>query len=222
MSNVIHLQSGTAVVIDDLVKAAYDALADGHVTFGEVVHLGGLLAGKVSRFVQLSGAEKKEVVLAAVEKGLEKVLSEKVKTLPEGDRETFEKKIKSAVEFVKQVLPSVLELVVSVAKGKLEIANVKKTCLSKALLTLRCISRQVPQVPVLATVANLAESALGKKEDVSEPETKTEQVPPASVQVDLVIPKEETPKPEEGASNTASEQSQKEVPSETQEESRKE
>ena len=159
----VTLQSGTAVVIDDLVKAARDALADGEVTFGEVVQLGGLLAGKVNRFAGLSGPEKQKVVIAAVEKALELTLAEKAKSLPEADREAFEKKVQTAVAFAKETLPAVLNLAVDAANGKLDLGRAKKTCLQTLLLALRCVAKQVPQLPVLAAATSAAEQLVAKE-----------------------------------------------------------
>jgi hypothetical protein len=51
------------------------------VTFGELVFLGGKLAGKVSPLVRLSGKEKEQLVLQVVDIALEQVLKEKKKVL---------------------------------------------------------------------------------------------------------------------------------------------
>jgi hypothetical protein len=199
MAHTFTLQSGTAVVIDDLVKAARDALADGEVTFGEVVQLGGLLAGKVNQFAGLSGPEKQKVVIAAVEKALELTLAEKLKTLPEADREAFEKKVQTAVGFAKETLPAVLNLAVDAANGKLDLGHVKKTCLQTLILTLRCVAKQAPQLPMVAAAASAVESLAAK-------ELKDEQAAPA-----------EKPQP-----SKAPEESQAAAPVETQQEPQKE
>ena len=198
-THTVTLQSGTAVVIDDLVKAARDALADGEVTFGEVVQLGGLLAGKVNQFAGLSGPEKQKVVIAAVEKALELTLAEKAKSLPEADREAFEKKVQTAVGFAKETLPAVLNLAVDAANGKLNLGHVKKTCLQTLLLALRCVAKQVPQLPVaVAGIVSVAEEIVAKEL------------------------KDEKPAVEEAQASKAPEESQAAAPVETQQEPQKE
>lgn len=197
MAHTFTLQSGTVVAIDDLVKAATDALADGELTFGEVVHLGGLLAGKVNRFASLSGPEKQKVVVAAVEKALELTLSEKVKSLPEADRDAFEKKVQTAVGFAKETLPAVLTLAVDVANGKLDLGHVKKTCLQTLLLALRCVAKQVPELPLVAAAAGAVET-LAK-------ETKAESDPVATSQVAVEVSATTETKSEEPPQSKAAE-----------------
>lgn len=204
MVHSVTLQSGTAVAIDDLVKAACDALADGELTFGEVVQLGGLLAGKVNRFAGLSGPEKQTVVLAAVAKALELILAEKVKTLPEADREPFEKKVQAAVCFANETLPAVLNLAVDAANGKVDLGRVKKTCIHTLLLALRCVAKQVPQSPVLAAATSVVETLETK-------ETKDEQAAPADAQAQA-----------QAQPSKAPEESQAAAPVETQQEPQKE
>jgi hypothetical protein len=136
-------------MLDDLVKEAYDILSDGEVTFGEIVRLGGSLAGKASRFAHLSGHQKQTLVIRVVEVALEKVLKEKTTSLPEDQRAGFVEKIQRAAQFAKETLPSVLDVAVSAAKGKLEISSVmnKKTCWTAIKLLLRCAGVQVPVLP---------------------------------------------------------------------------
>lgn len=206
MSHTFTLQSGSVVVIDDLVKAARDALADGQVTFGEVVQLGGLLASKVNRFGQLSGPEKQKVVVAAVEKGLELVLDEKLKSLPEAEREAFEKKVKTAVEFAKETLPAVIDVAVSAANGKLDLGRAKKSCLQALLLVLRCVAEQKPGLPLLAEATKAVEQ-----------QVKADKVPAVeTTQVDVAVDSQDKPKTEESEASKAPEESQKEAPSATQ------
>jgi hypothetical protein len=217
MTATVTLQSGTALQIDDLVAAAYDALADGELTFGEMIQLGGLLAGKVNRFVQLSGPEKLKVVLAAVEKALERVLAEKVKSLPEADRAAFEEKVKAAGSFAKDALPAAIALAVDAANGKLGLGHVKKTCLQGLLLALRCASQKMPELPLVKDVAKAVEAKLEEESKEEKADTAPEKI---AVEVPAVLEvktTEEAPEP-----SKALEESQKEVPSETQSEPQKE
>ena len=114
-------------VLDDLTKCVYDVLADGKVTFGEVVTLGGVLASKVSHFVQLSGHQKQAVVMTVVERGLQKILKEKLETIPEDQREAFRQKVEAASVFAKETLPSVLTLAVQASRGELNFGTLVRS-----------------------------------------------------------------------------------------------
>ncbi len=123
-----------------LVKDAADVLADGEVTFGEVVRLGGSLAGKANQFVQLSGHQKKQLVVKAVENALDQILTLKNSTLPEAEREAFQKKIQTAASFAKETLPAVLDVAVQAARGQLNLMKpeVRQTLWSAIVSVLRC------------------------------------------------------------------------------------
>jgi hypothetical protein len=123
-------------VLDELAKEASVALLDGELTFGEIVHLGGLLASKVNQFGHLSGHQKKELVIKSVEIGLTLV----VVSLPEDKKVEFQKKVDAAAAFAKETLPAVLDLACDVAKGKIDLKKpeVQKTCMSLISLLFRC------------------------------------------------------------------------------------
>lgn len=180
------LQSGNAVQIDDLVQCAHDVLADGQVTFGEVVKLGGLLAGKVSQFGRLSGHEKQAVVIFAVERALDRVLEEKKKTLPEEQVDAFRQKVEAAAVFAKETLPAVLEVAVKAAKGELDLGKAKKTCWSLVRLAFQCAGRQVPELP--KAVKDVLED---KKEEPKNTEAPQEPKESAPVQPEPAQPAEE-------------------------------
>jgi hypothetical protein len=141
-----------------LVKDAADVLADGEVTFGEVVRLGGTLAGKASQFVQLSGHQKQQLVVKAVEVALEQILALKNSTLPEAEREAFQQKIKTAASFAKETLPAVLDVAVQAARGQLNLMKpeVRKTLWTAIVSTLRCFGARPPVLPT--PVAQLLEA----------------------------------------------------------------
>jgi hypothetical protein len=161
----VLLESGTAVVIDDLVTFACDALADGQVTFGEVVQLGGLLGSKVSQFSSLSDAEKQKVVVAVFEVAVDQCLKTLVKKLPESERDAFSEKLKAASAFAQETLPSVLELAASAASGKLDFGKAKKTAAKVVSLGCLCLGRKPP-----AGLESLVEEPSKKP---SPPETKS-------------------------------------------------
>lgn len=194
-------QSGIQIVqeqADELLKSAYDCLADGQVTFGEVVTLGGVLGSKVNRLAQLSGSQKQAVVLQIVESALQKVLTEKVASLPEDQQEAFREKVAMAGKFAKETLPSVLQLAVQVAKGTFDFGSlvqtttnlvqqphVQQSCLSGLFGLLRCAGVQVeipsnlPDTPLKRqdTIVHALEHAkekvlAGPEQDVSQTETR--------------------------------------------------
>jgi hypothetical protein len=144
-------QSNTDLkLLNELAMEASLVLSDGKVTFGEIVHLGGILAGKVNQLAHLSGQQKKELVIKSVEEGLKLVLDLKKASLPDD----FEKKISDAAAFVKETLPAVLDLACDVANGKLDLKKpvVKKTCISLFSLLFRCIKAPVPVEPLVVAV----------------------------------------------------------------------
>ena len=141
---------------DEFVQVAFDTLSDGKVTFGEVVQLGGLLAGKVNRFSHLSGLQKQKVVLDVVDGALKRVVSEVASKLPEPERLAFQAKVDLAASFARETLPDVLDVAVQAAKGQIDLGKAKKTCWTAIKLLFQCTGRQVPQVPT-ALVAKVEE-----------------------------------------------------------------
>ena len=178
---ILPLGDTQGVEIGDLVQVAHDALADGHLSFGEVVQLGGLLASKVNRFVGLSGQQKQKVVLGVLEKACSDLLAKRA------EDEAFRAKLVAAQEFAKDVLPSVLDLAVSAAKGKLDIGQVKKSCWSVLRAGLKCASKDlVPLVPIVAIVA--PEVAKEIEAAVQPSEEKSVPVPEESVPAEEARP----------------------------------
>jgi hypothetical protein len=178
-------------VLESLTKSAYDALADGKVTFGEVVTLGGVLAGKVNQIVQLSGHQKQAVVMGVVERGLQMVLQEKLSALPEDQREAYRQKIESACDFVKGTLPSVLTLAVQASRGEINLGKIVETvetvasedgplsCLRVVLPVFQCIRRVQAETPAkLASSVQLEmKSVVGDQFSKETPDPPTEEEP---------------------------------------------
>lgn len=136
-------------LLRELVHDAADVLSDGKVTFGEVVRLGGSLAGKANRFAQISGRQKQELVIQAVDVALKQVLALKMTTLPEDQRETFRLKIESAAAFAKETLPAVLDVAVQAARGQLDLRKpeVRKSLWQSLKSLLKCCGLQAPVLP---------------------------------------------------------------------------
>ncbi len=136
-------------LLRELVHDATDVLSDGKVTFGEVVRLGGSLAGKANRFAQISGQKKQELVIQAVDVALKQVLALKMTTLPEDQREQFRLKVESAAAFAKETLPAVLDVAVQAARGQLDLRKpeVRKSLWQTIKSLLKCCGIQAPVLP---------------------------------------------------------------------------
>ncbi len=136
-------------LLRELVRDAADVLSDGKVTFGEVVRLGGSLAGKANRFAQISGQQKQELVIRAVDVALKQILALKMATLPEDQREPFRLKIESAAAFAKETLPAVLDVAVQAARGQLDLRKpeVRKSLWQTLKSLLKCCGLQAPVLP---------------------------------------------------------------------------
>ena len=175
--------SGIQVTIDDLVKEAHAALADGSLSFGEVVHLGGVLAGKASQFAQLSGKQKQTLVIRAVELALETILSESKAKLGDAEHAEFRKKIEGAASFAKETLPAVLDVAVQAAKGQLNILapQTRRTLWAVLCAVLRCAGVPAPEVPKAIEMAIREPSEVPKGgANPAAGESKVEEVRPAN------------------------------------------
>jgi hypothetical protein len=196
---ILPLADTQGVEVGDLVQVARDALADGHLSFGEVVQLGGLLASKVNRFVGLSGQQKQKVVLGVLEKASSDLLAKRV------DDEAYRAKLVAAQEFAKDVLPSVLDLAVSAAKGRLDLGQVKKSCWSVLRAGLRCVAKDlVPLVPIVATIA----PTVAKEIEVAVEQTQQ----PVVEEKSAPVPEDSAPAEEARPANTVVESNPQEAP----------
>jgi hypothetical protein len=165
-------------VLDELVKEAVAVFSDGEVTFGEVVHLGGVLAGKVSQFGHLSAVDKKELIVTIAELALEIVQTTVVPALPEDKQAEFCSKLETASGFVKETLPAVLDVARDAAQGKFDLGDpvVQKSIWQLIKTLFGCIGVQVPELPtpVVAIVETLKEAPETLK--ALEPETLVKEV----------------------------------------------
>jgi hypothetical protein len=189
-------QSNTPeALLRELSREAADVLADGQVTFGEVVRLGGSLAGKANRFAQISGQQKQALVLQAVDVALKQVLALKMSTLPEDQRDAFRSKIETAASFAKETLPAVLDVAVQAARGQLDLRKpeVRKTLWNTLKTLLGCCGVQVPALPT-----PVQEMIEGQKEP-SAPAP----APVSSQTVELVEQSAKPPQPSETVSSEA-------------------
>lgn len=185
----------------DLVALAREALSDGQLTFGEVVLLGGQLAGKVNQYGQLSGIQKQELVVRALEDALKQVLAAKEAAAPSAaELEAFRQKVQQAVEFAKSTLPAVLTVAVQAARGGLDLKKINKEAVAKGCwtavkLALRCAGVQVPVIPApveAAATVVAASVASGKTPTVDQV---LSVVPPGAGLTVRRLSKPGTPKP---------------------------
>lgn len=174
-------------MFDELVKAAFDVLEDGEVTFGEIVQLGGLLASKVNRIAGLSGPEKKDLVVSVVQAALKRVLLEVAARLPAEKKDAFEAKVKLAGDFARETLPDVLDVAVQAARGQLDLGKAKKTCWTVVKLAFQCAGKQVPVLPKVLSSEEPAPIVV--------PPPVAASAAPSPVAVPQPLP--ESPKPEE-------------------------
>ena len=182
---ILSLGDTQGVEIGDLVELARDALADGHLSFGEIVQLGGLLASKVNRFVGLSGQQKQKVVIGVIDVACKKLLVEKYGRLSDEQYEDYRAKLESAQEFAKVTLPFVLDLAVSAAKGRLDLGTVKKSCWTVLGLALKCVSKgRVPLPPKEATAVAAPQEEAKETSAVQPVEEKTAAVPEGADKVE--------------------------------------
>lgn len=201
-------------LLNELVGAAAGALGDGKLSFGEVVSLGGVLAGKANQIAHLSGAQKKALVLQVVDLALKKLID----AAPEKDKEALSEKVNAAGNFAKEVLPSVLDLAVSAARGKLDLRkpDVRKSCISSITALFHVCRASVGQakkveVPVaLATV--LTPTAVVQEEVVAQveisPSVVSDETPPETQTAAADAAPEESAEPKAEtaqSSNTVSE-----------------
>ena len=179
-------------LLRELAHDAAEVLSDGKVSFGEVVRLGGSLAGKANRFAQISGQQKKELVIQAVDVALKQVLALKMTTLPEDQREPFRVKIEAAASFAKETLPAVLDVAVQAARGQLDLRkpDVRKSLWQTVKSLLRCCGVQAPELPTPVA------AFLGDQKEPSDPapapaEIELSQTAPSHPQPEVSAPSEE-------------------------------
>jgi hypothetical protein len=177
-------------LLRELAHEAAEVLSDGQVSFGEVVRLGGSLAGKANRFAQISGQQKKELVIQAVDVALKQVLALKMTTLPEDQRDPFRAKIETAAAFAKETLPAVLDVAVQAARGQLDLRKpeVRKSVWQTVKSLLRCCGVQAPELPTPVA------AFLGDQKEPSAPapaEIELSQTAPTHPQSEASAPSEE-------------------------------
>lgn len=135
--------STSDAIIADVKRLISECYADGRLDSGDVLKIAVGVAVKVNAVHGMSGVEKKEFVLKAVEAGLREVFP----------GEQYEK---SESKFVRSVLPAVLDIAVSSARGAFALQKPLKqvaSCLSFCLPLLMQKSKVEVQKPCLTSAA---------------------------------------------------------------------
>ena len=134
-------------MVADVKRLIKECYADGHLDFGDVLKIAVGVAGKVNGVREMSGAEKKAFVLKAVEAGLREVFP----------GELFEQ---GESKFVRGILPVVLDIAVSSARGAFALQKpleVATSWFSLCCPVLKAVQKpcltSVPAVPAVPVVA---------------------------------------------------------------------
>ena len=125
-------------MIADVKRLIKECYADGHLDFGDVLKIAVGVAAKVNDVREMSGAEKKAFVLKAVEAGLREVFP----------GELFEQ---AESKFVRSILPVVLDIAVSSARGAFALQ--KPLEVAASWFSLCCPVLKAAQKPCLTSVA---------------------------------------------------------------------
>ena len=124
-------------MVADVKRLIKECYADGHLDFGDVLKIAVGVAGKVNGVREMSGAEKKAFVLKAVEAGLREVFP----------GELFEQ---GESKFVRGILPVVLDIAVSSARGAFALQ--KPLEVATSWFSLCCPVLKAVQKPCLTSV----------------------------------------------------------------------
>ena len=132
-------------MIADVKRLIKECYADGHLDFGDVLKIAVGVAGKVNGVREMSGADKKAFVLKAVEAGLREVFP----------GELFEQ---GESKFVRGILPVVLDIAVSSARGAFALQ--KPLEVATSWFSLCCPVLKAAQKPCLTSVPAPAVAAV--------------------------------------------------------------
>lgn len=117
-----------ASFVKDLIEESVKALEDGELTMNELISLGALLAEKVGVFSQLSGEQKKEIVIHSIQEAITSIIQKEVqKNISTDQLEVFKKKLDTARIFAESTIPLVLSLMVKAAQGQITVTPQTQT-----------------------------------------------------------------------------------------------
>jgi hypothetical protein len=117
-----------ASFVKDLIDEASKALEDGELSMNELISLGALLAEKLGAFSQLTGEQKKELVLHSIQEAITVVVQKEIqKNLSAEQLESFKQKLDTARKFAETTIPLVLSLMVKAAQGQIAVTPQQAT-----------------------------------------------------------------------------------------------
>jgi hypothetical protein len=162
-------------VLSETVALVRECLADGKLDASEILRVGVFVAQKANAFRDMSGPKKKEFVLEAVKKALETAVP-------------AERREQVGYTTALQVLPTVLDIAVAAAHGKLALKRVSAGCLAGCFGGLWGLRAQ----PAAAAQLVVREVASVVMEPEPKPELKA--IPPSDANPEAVPPpKDESP-----------------------------
>lgn len=135
-------------VFAGLVQEASELLKGGH-SFGDLIGLAGLLAGRVNTLTHLTGPQKKNLVVEVLEHAVRA-------SVPSELRE-------ETLLFIQRTVPSVLDVAIEIGRGRIDLrkpADLKVGCFALGRLLLSCVQAKAksPAGPVLTALAPPRES----------------------------------------------------------------
>ena len=113
----LQMAASAEQVLSETVALVRECLADGKLDASEILRIGVFVAQKANALREMSGPQKKEFVLKAVQKAIETAV-------PAEQREQV------GYTTALQVLPTVLDIAVAAAHGKLALQRVSVGCLA--------------------------------------------------------------------------------------------
>lgn len=179
---------------DKLKKYADEILDKGHWNAATVVSLATSLAVHVNSFVSLSGSEKKKLVVEVVKEEINEALEES-RNAP-GDRpgKLSSDELQVLLFFVENALPAVLDSLVAVARGKIDLKKVVPRSWASCFSCCAASAvNAVPPAPVpssVAVVSSAPPAALELKEEPIPLQSNPLYVGPEEKYVDKQTPQE--------------------------------
>lgn len=136
--------------VKELVNFIHEKIAGREVDAALCLRVGAELAVKLNSVSNLSGSEKKDLVVKLMVDALKEIKEQK--KLGKGDTTAIEEQYDHLVKTVSAVLPTSLELIVSASRGKLDLKKVKPSvwarycsCFVKNLVTVLVSQKMISQ-----------------------------------------------------------------------------
>lgn len=178
-------QMAAAAVVSEATALVRECLADGKLDAGEILRIGIFVAQKVNVLKGLSGPEKKAFVLDVVQKAAEAAIP-------------AERREQVGYTAALQVLPTVLDIAVAAAHGKIALQRVRERVSADCLVG--CLSglwsrREKPAEVLAAAALAVREAVVEPSPAPAPPKSPSQESATAPAPVDKdVSPPQESPK----------------------------